>query len=195
MTGSPWTGAAGRATALLLLVAVFGLAWIGIGRPMLDLYSDRDATLERKTQLLRRSAALAASLPQWRARWSGAQAETGPPIPPVVLDGMSDAVAAANLQALLQNLARQSGATINSFEVLQPEPRGAWRRIGLRVAAEGGLPVIAELLRRIQAASPSVVVGEFTLLGPGLGTRADAPPLTASFSAFGIRAGAAAEAP
>jgi general secretion pathway protein M len=181
------TGAAGRALAVLLLVALAGLLWIAAAQPLLDWHADRAETLERKVRTLHRMTALAETLPQWRALW--ADATSLPASRPALFDGISDPLAAATMQGAVQELARQSGAAINSLEVLAVEPRGSYRRIALRVSAEGSLPVMTELLRRLGDASPAIVVDQLTLQGPGPSTRTQAPPLSASFLAIGFRAG------
>ena len=53
------------------------------------------------------------------------------------LEGASDAIASANLQSRIEELAASAGATISSTESLPAEVRGGYRRIGLRYVLIG----------------------------------------------------------
>jgi hypothetical protein len=180
------TGKPGQILALLVLAVLAGLLWIGVAQPLRELYDDRSESLDRNARALQRMTTLVETLPEWRARWGDEAAIAAPR--PALFETASDSVAAAALQSTLQDIARDSGAAINSLEVLAVETRGQYRRIALRVAAEGGLPVLVELLRRFETASPAIVVDQLSLRGPGLSTRTQAPPLSASFVAIGFRA-------
>jgi hypothetical protein len=84
-----------------------------------------------------RLSAAAAELPELRARLAELQAAAK--TRDIVIDGASDAIAAANLQSRLEELAKSVGVTIGSTEGIAAENRGGYRRIGLRLVISGDL--------------------------------------------------------
>jgi len=186
-------GVAGRVFALALLAAGLFLLWLAAVAPLLGWHAQRNEVLERKQALLSRMEALAASLPEWRR--AREDAATQGPAKPSLLEGASDAVAAAALQGLVQDLASRTGAAVRSMEILAAEARGPYRRIAVRVNAEGQWPVMLELLRTITEASPRMLVDGLQLRGPDARSRTDEPPLAASFTVLGFRAASATDRP
>ena len=87
--------------------------------------------------LVPRLKAAADELPELRARVAQLRATAG--ARKVTLDGSSDAIAAANLQSHIEELAASVGVTIGSTESLPVEVRGGYRRIGLRYTLSGPL--------------------------------------------------------
>src|SRR4029077_14722484 len=83
----------------------------------------------------------------------------------VTLDGSSDAVAAANLQSRIEELAASVGAMISSTESLPAEMRGGYRRIGLRYVLNGQYETLVKLLARLEAATPPLVVDNLHIHG------------------------------
>src|SRR6478672_4460952 len=100
------TGRRGQLLELGLTLAVLGGAWAGIAAPLLDWHALR-------ADQVRRVAA------------------PGRPAEGAVLDGASDALAAAALQGRLQEMAARAGAPLSSAEALPGEAAGTWRRIGV----------------------------------------------------------------
>ena len=180
------TGRSGRLLALLLAALALLVLWIGIASPLLDWHAQRADALRHKQALLSRMQALSASLPEWRQ--TQARTTQAGPSRPSLLPGGTDAVAAANLQSQVQTMANKSGARVNSMEILPAEARDPYRRIAVRVSAEGQWPVLLELLRAIEDASPRMLIDGLNLRGPHAGTFTDSPPIAASFSVIGFRA-------
>jgi hypothetical protein len=187
------TGAAGRVLALLLAALAALVLWAAAVAPLMDWHARRAEALAHKQALLTRMQALAASLPEWRQAQARAAAQG--PARAALLEGTSDAVAAAALQSLVQAMANRAGATVNSMEILPAEPRGPYRRIAVRVIAEGQWPVLLDLLRAIEDAAPRMLIDGLHLRGPDARTFTDAPPISASFSVLGFRAEAKAARP
>ncbi len=185
-------GRRGRILALALAVLVLASGWVVGVAPLLDWHAERAVRIEDKRMLLVRMEAMAGWLPAQRAQ--AGQAERGARVGPL-LRGGSDAVAAAELQGLLQELAGRSGLRVTSVESLAPEPRGGYRRVAVRVAAEGRYPGVLDLLGSIAASAPGVLVDGLTLRGPGGTTHTDDPPVTVSFTVIGMREGDAAAKP
>ena len=178
------TGARGKALALALAALVVAAGWAGGAAPLLAWCAERALGIERKQMLLARMEAMARQLPAQRAQ--AARAEPGQPAT-ALLHGGSDAVAAAELQGLLQDIAARSALRVTSMESLAPEPRGGYRRIAVRVSAEGRYPGVLDLLGGIAVAAPGVLVDGLTLRGPGGTAHSDDPPVTVSFTVIGLR--------
>ena len=187
------TGTAGRTLALALLAGVAAAAWFSAVDPLLDWYARRADALAHKQALLPRLEALAASLPEWRRAQAEAASRAG--TRPSLLEGGTDAVAAAALQGKVQAMASQAGARVTSMEILAAEPRGPYRRIAVRVAMEGHLPELLELLRAIGDAAPRMLVDAVQLNGPNAQAHTDTPPIAASFTVLAFRAGTGAGQP
>jgi hypothetical protein len=181
------TGIPGRMLALALVALALALVWFSVLVPLLVWHAARGEDLARKQALLHRMEALADSLPDWQRAQSEVAARG--PARPALLAGNTDALAAAALQGMIQDMASRAGTTINSMEILPAEPRGGYRRIGVRVIAEGQYGVLLALWQAIGGASPRMLIDAVNLRGPDARTRTDAPPLAASFIVLGFRAG------
>jgi general secretion pathway protein M len=184
------TGRRGQLLALGLTLAVFGGAWAGIAAPMLDWYALRAEQVQARKAVARRMAELGETLPALRdqARWVAAPGRLAEG---AVLEGASDALAAAALQGRLQEMAARAGAPLSSAEALPGEAAGAWRRIGVRVAVNAPWPAVVRLLQAIGTATPRMLVDDLQLRAPPLLLRTGARPVDASFTVLGFRAEAA----
>ena len=113
---------------------MLGAVYLVVAAPLLELYAERAALVEDKRMLVPRLKAAADELPELRARVADLRATAG--TRKVTLEGSSDAIASANLQSHIAELAASVGVTIGSTESLPVETRGGYRRIGLRLYAE-----------------------------------------------------------
>ena len=157
------TGTLGRALALAILGALIGLVYLGTISPLIDLYRTREATLTERQLLVPRLVRVAAEVPTLRARLAELQA-TGTKHD-VALDGTSDALASANLQSRIEQLAMANGVTITSTEAVPAEDRGPYRRIGLRLTVSGKFEAVVKLLAAVVEAQPPIVVGNLQIHG------------------------------
>lgn len=179
-------GPRGRATALGLGLVALLLLWFGLASPLLDWHAARAEALGRQQLLLTRMEALAESLPEWRR--TAEQTAARGPARATLLEGTTDALAAASLQGQMQQLANRAGVSVRSLEILPAEARGAYRRIAIRVSADGQWPALLALLRAIQEATPRMLVDGLALRGPDMRVRTETPPLSAGFVVIGFRA-------
>ena len=128
-------------------------------------------------------------LPELQAKVSELRSAVG--TRKVTLDGSSDAVAAANLQSRIEELAASVGAMISSTESLPAEMRGGYRRIGLRYVLNGPYETLAKLLARLEAATPPLVVDNLQIHGRRPARRGEAVAtagLDAGLDVYGYRA-------
>ena len=157
------TGARGRVLAVLLVLIALGAVYFLAAAPLLDLYAERDATLRHSRMLLPRLEAVAEELPALRARLAELQVADGSR--EITLDGASDALASANLQSRIEGFAAASGISIGSTESVPAEPRGAYRRIGLRLVLNGPYDTLVKLLAKLETATPPLIVDNLQIHG------------------------------
>jgi len=138
------TGYQGRLLALLLLLLALGVVYLVVAAPLLELYAGRAAVLENRRMLVPRLKAAADELPELRASVAELRATAG--ARKVTLEGSSDAIASANLQSHIEELAASVGVTIGSTESLPVEVRGGYRAIGLRYTLSGPYETLVKLL-------------------------------------------------
>jgi general secretion pathway protein M len=181
------TGRRGQLLALGLTLAVLGGLWAGVAAPLLNWYALRAEQVQARRALARRMAEVAETLPALRDQ-ARHVAAPGRPVEGAVLEGASDAIAAAALQGRLQEMAARAGAPLSSAEALPGEAAGTWRRIGLRVAVHAPWPAIIRLLQAIGTASPRMLVDDLQLRVPPLLLRSGPRPVDASFTVLAFRA-------
>jgi Tfp pilus assembly protein PilO len=180
------TGRRGRALALALAIVVLVGLYLIVAAPLLALFAERQEMIESRHMLLPRLQAAAAELPALRARIARLRAEQRRQ--QLTLDGATDAIASANLESRIDTLARSVGVTIGSTESLPAEPRGPYRRIGLRLVLTGRYETLVNLLAKLETARPPLVVDNMQLHGPlarpGMETAAT---LDAGLDVYGFR--------
>jgi hypothetical protein len=157
------TGRQGQLLALALLLAALGAIYLSAAAPLLELYVEHSAAVENARMLVPRLPAAADELPGLRARAAELRATAS--THKVTLDGSSDAIASANLQSHIAELAAEAGVTIGSTESLPTEMRGGYRRIGLRYALSGPYESLVKFLARLDAATPPLVVDNLSIHG------------------------------
>jgi general secretion pathway protein M len=180
------TGRPGRLWALiLLLISLAGFYFLAVN-PLLDFYAQRQAVLEQRRMLLPHLKAAAEELPALRARAS--ELRTAASNRKVTVEGASDAIASANLQNHIEELASSVGATIGSTESLPAEVHSSYRRIGLRYVLSGPYETLVRLLAKLEAATPPLVIDNLHIHGvlrrPGTPA---ASGLDAGLDVFGFR--------
>jgi len=120
-------------------------------------------------------------------------AHAGPP-PSLVLEGPSDAVAAATLQNRVQDMAGLAGTTLVSVENLPVEAVGtAYHRIGLKISLNASWPVLIALLKSVEQATPPMLLDDVQIHGSPLPMLNQNRGLEANFTIYGLRAGSAGE--
>jgi type II secretory pathway component PulM len=182
------TGRKGQALALALTVLVLMLIFWGAVLPLSDWYAAQAETLSQQEALATRMARIAATLPALRAQEAAAPAAAAPV---ALLQGETDAIAAANLQERLQALAAAAGTSLSSVEMLpvdrpSNEPAESDRAIRLRLMLNAPWATLIKFLDVIEAGPPLMLIDDLRLEGVRLVLR-DSPPLQASLTVTGFR--------
>lgn len=189
-------GIKGQMLALLFAALMAAVFYVLVVSPVLGFYGDKQELLDQRVALAQRYQTLAHQLPglreadrKWRDQEGGE----------LLLEGSSDALACAALQAALKGLVEEAGASLSSSEVLQPTTEGRFRRVGVRVAFSGDLKLVTAVLKGIQTSRPILAVGDFSLQ-TGSGGSADPDreeaqteddgSLSVTLDVYGFRAGA-----
>jgi hypothetical protein len=190
-------GRRGQILAVGLVVILVACLWLGVAAPLVDWYDARQVDLSSRRALLDHMAARVRELPELRRLARASRAAAGSDA--ALLAGDSDAIAAATLQGVIQDMATTAGATLSSEEVLPAEQRGRVRQIGLRIALTGRWPVLVQLLQAIDTSDLRLLVDDLEFhavadatAGDGLsagGASGRHPPLAASFVVMAFRAG------
>jgi general secretion pathway protein M len=188
------TGRNGRLWALILMLIAVASVYLVVV-PLVNFYAEHQSVLENRRMLLPRLRAAAEELRGLRARASELRAAAG--ARKITLEGASDAIASANLQSRIEELAASVSATISSTEGPPAEVREGYRRIGLRYVLVGSYETLVSLLAKLEVATPPLVIDNLHIQGglhanrrpgrpvtPGLAT----PALNAGIDVYGFRA-------
>lgn len=188
-------GARGRWLALGLTLVVAAAMWTGVAQPLLDAHAEARERMERRVLLAARLDRVAAELPALEAAREAREAAGN--APSQLIEAASDALAAAQLQSLVQDLAAQAGIRLQSLDILPAETVQGHRRVSLRLLFEAPWPQLVRLLDGLAGARPPLLFDELSLRGSTLPEAGDgrAPPMSASLVVIGFRAGGEAQRP
>jgi general secretion pathway protein M len=182
-------GRRGRLLAIIVLLAALGAAYLLVADPLLDLCRARQTILEQRRTLALHLGAVASELPSLRAHVAELRAAASKRRGDL-FEGDSDAIASANLQKRVEELAMSVGATIVSSETLPAEPRGPYRRIGIRVGLHDKYEAVIKLLAALETATPLLVTGGLHMHGTIKRTSTSEPwRIDTSFEVYGFRNG------
>ena len=186
------TGRAGQALAVAVTLVALLLVWEVVAAPLIGWYETRSDEVAQQRRLAAGMEARAASLPALR-RQAAALGHAGP-ARSALLAGRTDAIAAADLQGRVQDMATGAGTALSSTEALPARQIGAYRRIALRISFNATLPVLVQLLQSLDGSSPRMLVDDLQLHTSPIvmaQTHNVAPPLDATMTVIGFRSGAA----
>ncbi|MGE4481407.1 type II secretion system protein GspM [Acidocella sp.] len=180
-------GRRGRVLALGVTLAGAMLLWLGAVAPLIGWYQARQQELTHERELAARMAALARELPALRREV--AAMGTQPAGGDILLAGDSDAIAGANLQSAVQDLAARAGTSLDSAAMQPATPDGALRRISMQVSVTARWPVLVALLQAIDDATPRMILDGISLDSMDGATPDSGGKIQASFTIAGFRAG------
>ena len=186
------TGRRGRALAAALLVLVLLILWQGIVAPLVGFYYDRADELAIRQARAASMARLADQVPALKQR--AEIATRSGPAPTLVLEGSSDAVAAATLQNRIQDMAGTAGTALVSVENLPVETvGGTYHRIGLKISLNAHWPALIALLKSVEQATPPMLIDDVQIHGSPLPSLNKTRGLDANFTIYALRAGSAGD--
>jgi general secretion pathway protein M len=177
------TGRRGRVLALALVLLAAALLWLAVADPVLALYDARSDEFRQRSALMQRMARIAAELPRLRQQAGQAAPAAGA----ATIDAGSDALAAAQLQDAVQGLASDTGASLSSVETLAAEPRGAYRRLALKLSLEASLPTLVDLMARIRQAEPAMLIDDLQIHTLSGSPQDEAGALSVGLTVYGYR--------
>jgi general secretion pathway protein M len=161
--------------------------WAATVAPLIALYESQADALAQQREMAARMVALRREIPVLRRAVHAAGLQSADN--QLLLPGGTDAIAGANLQTVLQNLATQAGTSLNSAQLLPVQAAGNLRCIGMQVSVTASWPVLIALLEAIGTAQPRMIVGDFQVSAVSQGLVGPDPPMQATFSVNGFRAG------
>jgi general secretion pathway protein M len=187
-TFTPPDGRRGQLLAVGLTLIAAAIVWVVAVGPLIGWYQARADAIEQQQQMAARMAALSLEIPALRAAVSAAGLQSAGD--QSLLTGNTDAIAGANLQSALQDLATQAGTSLDSAALLPVQPAGALRRIGMQVSVTASLPVLVALLEAIGTARPRMIVSALSIINTGTPAVDQEQPLQANFAVSSFRTGA-----
>jgi general secretion pathway protein M len=169
---------------LALAIALLGVAmvWFGAISPVWDWYDHQAQRQEERHALLQRMRQVATTLPALRSA-AGAR----DPDQAGMLEGASDAIAAARLQERIQQMATTAGATLTAAETLPATKTGEWQKVSLRITLMASWPVLMDLLDAIARSPVRILVDDVHFHSATLVNRPTVLPIQASFVVSGFR--------
>ena len=187
-------GKVGQFLAIGLTLAAPALFWSGCVQPLMGFYADRENRLTDQAAVLAHMQTIADDLPALHRIAKAAKTDRTTDSASALISGDTDAIAAANLQNAVQDLAAGSGVLPSSVEVLPAAQRGAFRRIGLQIETTTTWPTLVGLLKAMDDSTLGLVVDDLALhaltgAAKENGIDASHPALDASFMVFAFRAG------
>jgi general secretion pathway protein M len=186
------TGARGQALAAGIALLGILAFWLTAIDPAVRLYAERSDRLAARTAVADRMERLAAQKASFEAR-AGQFDGAGPGRP--LLDGRTDAVAAAELQNVMQDIANSVGVSLTSVESLPAEAAsGSARRIGIKLSFSAPWPVLIGFLDATGRAATPVLLDDLHLHSqPGM--QNGQQMLDAGFNVYAYAASAGHSAP
>jgi general secretion pathway protein M len=182
------TGRSGQMLALAIALLGVAVVWFGAVSPVWNGYDHQAQLLEERHALLQRMRKVATTLPDLRSAATGARDidQAG------LLEGASDAIAAAKLQERLQQMATTVGATLTAAETLPATKTGEWQKVSLRITLTASWPVLMDLLDAIERSPVRILVDDVHFHSATLVNRPAVLPVQASFIVSGFRSAKAA---
>lgn len=181
-------GRLGQALAACGALVVASAIWLGVLAPAFSWYGGQADALAASRLELAHMQALQASLPALRrAVAQSADQSAGTDI---LLSGDTDAIAGANLQSTLNDLATQTGTSLDSAESAGAAQIGGLRRIDVSVSLTATWPVLIAYLAAIDAARPRMMVDDLSVNTNSAPDIHQDVTLQANFTVSAFRAGA-----
>jgi general secretion pathway protein M len=155
----------GKILALLMGAAVLIGLQATVVSPLYAFYSDTEQKVRDREDASQRYQNAVRDLSHLRAQAQELRAKVGDH--GLLLEGTSDALAAANLESMIKDLVEQEGTKVMRAQTLQPENEGGYRRVGLRLSFSSDLKVLTAVLLGIETARPVLSIRSLELRAAG----------------------------
>lgn len=179
-------GRRGQGVAVALAVLALVVVWVGAISPLLHFFEGRASEM---TALHTRAAHmhdLARKLPAIQAAVQERRRHRTGPGP--FFTERSDAMAGAQLQKRLDQMARQAGVTVTTMEILPAVAmKDGLQRISLRIALEGRWPQLIAMVAAIEKNRPVLTLPEAAFHVGRLAQDTEDARVTASLVVAGFR--------
>jgi hypothetical protein len=178
-----------RIAAVGLLIALAGLAAALVVLPLTSHFGELRAEIARQRDLLARFEAFSANkgaAEDLAGRSQGAL-QSG-----IFLTGDTDALRAANLQALITEIALKQGVRLSSARALPPREQGGLRFIGVEAELESDMRQLKSLMLAFEAQRPFLFV-QSVQVAPSAYRRPDSDDLRVRFGIVAATAGTEAK--
>lgn len=150
-----------RWIALSLLVLTLAVAAALVLTPLhmaFSRYDDAIEALSLRLQRYQRTAAMAPALQQRTVRQGGnTRAREG------LIEGESQAIAEANLQALLKEIVQRAGGELESTQALDVSVHGSLERLAVRAHFNGDVSILQQILYQIELARSGLLVEQLEI--------------------------------
>lgn len=167
------TSALGKVAAVLLLIAAVALAYLVVAQPLLARIAELEERLLSERMLLGRlgKAVATAKKEQLAAadfKSEKSEVENGDNL---FLSGESAGVMAAQVQDVLQKMARSNAMNLASMRTVGVRQHDNLSLIGIDARLEGGLENLQNMLLAIEASRPVLIVDALQLAPTSLTVR------------------------
>jgi hypothetical protein len=157
-TGATQTGLSpmlGRLAAVALLLAVIGVASMLLVMPLVDYFTGLRTEIATERETLGRFEAFAANKAAAEALAKQAEAamQSG-----LFLTGETDALRAANLQALINDVAQSHGVRLSSTRALPVQELDGLRLIGVQAEMDADIKQLPALILAFESRRPYVFI-------------------------------------
>jgi general secretion pathway protein M len=143
---APWIS---RVTAVGILLAILLAIYSVLVSPLVAAYSEINGAIAQSTELLARYQRVTAQYPDLKKLLDRVNADhtaSG-----VYLPGDTDALAAAELQEIVNSKVETNGAQVRSVQILPTKEDGDFRRVGVRIQLTATIAAVARILYAFEA--------------------------------------------
>jgi len=169
------SAASSRALALLLVVALPVILWLGIVTPLVGAVTDRQEEIATLSDRVMRLQAMIARIPDLKRRDHDLQdrleAEGG------IWVAASEAVVSARMEEILRKTVNAGRGVVKSSSQLRGAQEQGFIIVRVRFSIDGTLETLEKTLAAIDDARPSMFVDSFTIVAPATMPPPDRPPV------------------
>lgn len=143
---APWIS---RATAFGILIAILLSIYALFVGPLIAAYAEINGAMAQSTELLARYQRIISQRSALQAMLDSANQEytqSG-----VYVPGDTDALAAAQLQEIVNSRVESNGGQVRSVQILPAREDGEFRRVGVRIQMTASIAAIARILYGFEA--------------------------------------------